>query len=48
MGRLEGKKPLGNTGIDGKIILRWIFKRWDGEGWTGLNWLKVETGGGRF
>jgi hypothetical protein len=21
---LEGKRPLGNTGIDGRIILKWI------------------------
>jgi len=24
---VEGKRPLGVKGIDGKIILKWIFKK---------------------
>jgi hypothetical protein len=24
------------------------FKKWDGEKWTGLIWLRIGTGGGRF
>jgi hypothetical protein len=31
-------------GIDGKIILRWIFRKWDMGIWTGLSWLRIETG----
>ena len=27
---------LKGPGIDGRIILRWIFKTWDREAWTGL------------
>jgi len=37
---------LEGIGVDGRIILKWIFKKWDGEAWTGLIWLKIETGGG--
>jgi hypothetical protein len=29
VGKHEGKKPLGNPGADGMIILRWIFRKWD-------------------
>jgi hypothetical protein len=35
VGKAEGKRPLGNRGVDGRIILRWIFKKW--EGGHGLN-----------
>jgi len=32
--------------LDGRIILIWIFKKRDGEAWTGLIWLRTGTGGG--
>jgi len=25
----EGKDRLGDPGVDGRIILRWIFSKWD-------------------
>jgi hypothetical protein len=30
-GSLRQRDQLENTGIDGRIILRWIFKKWNGE-----------------
>jgi len=36
---------LGDSGEDGKIILRCIFWKWDVGVWTGLMWLRIGTGG---
>jgi len=30
-GNLKERDHLGETGVDGGIILRWIFRKWDGE-----------------
>jgi hypothetical protein len=35
VGKPEGKKPHGNPGVDGRIILRWIFRKLDVGAWTG-------------
>jgi hypothetical protein len=37
---------LEEHGVDKRIILKLVFKRWDGEAWTGLIWLRIATGGG--
>jgi hypothetical protein len=34
---------LGDPGVDEGIILKWIFKTWDGA-WTSLSWLRIGTG----
>ena len=47
VGRLDGKRPLGRPKHE-RIILKCIFKKCDGEAWTGLSWLRVGTGGGRL
>jgi len=37
---------LEDQGVDGRIISRWIFRKWDGRACTGLMWLRIGTGGG--
>jgi hypothetical protein len=33
----DGKRPMGDPGVDGRIILRQIFRKWDVGVWTGLS-----------
>jgi len=48
VGKPEGKRPLEDPGADGKIILRWVFRKWGVEAWTGLIWLRTGRGGGHL
>ena len=38
----------GDKYVDGRIILRWIFRKWEGIVGTGWSWLRTGTGGGRL
>ena len=42
----ERRRPLGDPGVDGRIILGWIFEKWDAGAQAGLIWLRIGTGGG--
>ena len=33
----------GDPGVDGRIILRLIFRKWDVGVWTGSGWLRIGT-----
>ena len=48
MGKPEGKNHLGDPGIAGRIILRWVFGKWDVGVWTGPSWLRIGMGGGHL
>jgi hypothetical protein len=45
-GNLKERDHLGDLGVDGRIILTWIFGKWDVRIWTGSSWLRIGTGGG--
>jgi hypothetical protein len=34
---------LEDTDVDGRIILRWILRKWNVETWTGSIWLRIGT-----
>jgi len=42
-GTLREKDHLENPNVDGRIILRWIFRKWEGA-WNGLIWLRIGRG----
>jgi len=45
-GNLRERDHLEDPVLDGRIILRWIFRKWDGGAWALLIWLRIGTGGG--
>jgi hypothetical protein len=45
MGKCGGKKHRGYPYVDGRIILRWNFMKWEGVVGTGWSWLWIGTGG---
>jgi hypothetical protein len=48
VGKPEGKSTWRDPGIDGSIILKSIFRKWDVGVWTGLGSVRIETVGGQL
>jgi len=47
-GNLRERDHLEDLGIDGRIILRWIFRKGVVGVWTGSGWLRIGTCGGHM
>ena len=48
VGEPEGNNHLKDPSVDGRITLRWIFRKWDVRVRTGSIWLRIGTGGGHL
>ena len=48
MGKPEGRDNWGDPDVNGRIILRWNFRKWVVGLWTGSRWLRIGTGGGHL
>jgi len=47
-GNVRERDHLEDPGVDGKIIFRLIFRKWDVGLWTVSIWLRIRTGGELF
>jgi len=48
VGKPEERDHLEHPGVDGRIILRWMFRKWDVGVWTGLIWFRIGVGCGHL
>jgi len=48
VGQPDERDHLEDPGIDGRIMLIWIFREWDVGALSGSIWLRIGTGGGHL
>jgi len=48
VGKPEGKNHLRDPGVNGRIIFRWVLRKWDVGLWIGSSWLRIGTGDGHL
>ena len=46
VGKPDGRDHWGDQDVDGRIILRWILRKWERVVGTGWIWFRIGTGGG--
>jgi hypothetical protein len=42
LGNLKGRDHLEDLGVDGRMKLKWIVKRYEGVDWIGLDWIGLD------
>jgi len=47
-GNLSERDHLGDRGVDGRVIIRWIFRKWDVGTYIGLSWHRIGIVGGHL
>jgi hypothetical protein len=47
-GNLRERDHLEDLDVEGRIILKWIFKKWANGTLTGFIWLRIGTIGGHL
>ena len=47
-GNLRERDHWGDQDVDGRIMLRWILRKWEGVVGTVWSWFRIGTGGGRL
>jgi len=45
VGNLREGNHLEDPGVDERLILRSVFRKWDVGAWTGSIWVRIGTGG---
>ena len=48
VGKQKEKAHLEDPGLERRILFMWVFRKWDGDAWFGLIWIRIKTSGGHL